>query len=533
MRKNVISLVFVSAALAGLPAIAVPGAGAPAGDLVAKIHWVGTDQIGKDPSGAKWNELWAVPETAALREETLRKLATTPFRVLKDRIGENTNDFAALLQPLADDLLKSEWYAEMRGAPNPVPEMLLAIKLNAARAGAWRTNLATVLESWTHIQVKGIQADGFQGWELVKHDNPNRIRLFLAGEWVVFGWGQDDLQLQPAMLQRLKDRKRPVDAAKDYWLDAWVDWTRLESGKFLVGTIKFPKTRLVLQGRKDFVRPQLTMQFPEPLGLKPEPWKVPAGLIHNPIISFTAVRGIAPRLGELDAVKRWNVGTLPGQYFIWSADGIPYETSLAAPVADGSNYLARLQPGLVSWLNQVLSVTKAKLEAHWTNNMVAVDGVPFVAPTLRAVREPAGDYLVASLLPSPPRKEPLPPALLNELNSHSNRVYYDWEITEARIQKLRAIRQLYFLARTVGLPASDSTAQKWLNAVKAKLGNCATEVNQTAPNELTLLRNSTIGLSALELTGFVQWLEAPEFPLNMNVKTTPLGKDDGRSIPLK
>jgi hypothetical protein len=98
---------------------------------------------------------------------------------------------------------------------------------------------------------------------------------------------------------------------------------------------------------------------------------------------------------------------------------------------------------------------------------------------------------------------------------------------------LRAIRQLYFLARTVGLPASDSTAQKWLNAVKAKLGNCATEVNQTAPNELTLLRNSTIGLSALELTGFVQWLEAPEFPLNMNVKTTPLGKDDGRSIPLK
>jgi len=45
---------------------------------------------------------------------------------------------------------------------------------------------------------------------------------------------------------------------------------------------------LTLEGRKDYIRPKLTMLYPEPLGLTLEPWKIPTKIIHNPMVSFTA-----------------------------------------------------------------------------------------------------------------------------------------------------------------------------------------------------------------------------------------------------
>jgi hypothetical protein len=64
------------------------------------------------------------------------------------------------------------------------------------------------------------------------------------------------------------------------------------------------------------------------------------------------------------------------------------------------------------------------------------------------------------------------------------------------------------------LPSNKSPGKDWLNAVKSKLGNCATEITLTAPNELTLERSGPIGLTGFEMSALEYWLDAPGFPLN-------------------
>jgi len=50
--------------------------------------------------------------------------------------------------------------------------------------------------------------------------------------------------------------------------------------------------------------------------------------------------------------------------------------------------------------------------------------------------------------------------------------------------------------------------------VSKKLGNCGTVTTLTRPDELTVLRNSTVGLTGVELTWLAYWLDAPGFPLD-------------------
>ena len=117
-----------------------------------------------------------------------------------------TGDGAAQFRPLLDDLLSAEWFLQLRDATNGSPEFALAIRLNAARAQLWSTNLATVFQMWTGIPVAQDQPGN---WELKKHQPPNLIRFVRAGDWVVFGCGQDKLPLNDELVRRDAGRKTP------------------------------------------------------------------------------------------------------------------------------------------------------------------------------------------------------------------------------------------------------------------------------------------------------------------------------------
>ena len=109
------------------------------------------------------------------------------------------------LRPLLDDLLQSEWFLSVRDATNGSPEFALVIRLNPDRAGLWQTNLANILESWTGLSAEKIRG----GWELKKHLPPDLIRFVRAGDWVVFGWGQDELPLNNALVRRVSRKSVP------------------------------------------------------------------------------------------------------------------------------------------------------------------------------------------------------------------------------------------------------------------------------------------------------------------------------------
>ncbi|MDB6022708.1 MAG: hypothetical protein JWQ04_2565 [Pedosphaera sp.] len=491
------------------------------GDLIGRLHFAGTARLAADPYAAKLNEIGALPPTAELREKTLQKLATTPFRLFQQKLANgNTNDYSRLIHPLLDDLLREESYMEMRGPSNAVPELMLAVHLSNDRAKAWHDNLAMVLASWTGIPVKEIKGDGFTGWELRKHHDPNVIRCLRAGDWVLFGWGENELRLQPGFLQRIKETKRPVETFKGDWLDAMMDWpTFMKYHPFTLPAplpAKLPKMHLTVQTEKNYLRPKLTMQFPEPLGLKLEPWSIPTKLIQNSPSSFTAVRGIGPWLSQFDIVRKCQPSSVPNQLTIWSMAKVPFETCVAAPVSGATNYLAQIAPRLVPVLNSTLTNRAIASEVIWTNNQLYVVNMPFIGPYLRPIREPAGDFLLGGLFPTVKRTNsaPFPPALLHEIQSKPNLVYYGWENNEERLPQWGSLSQIYLITSAMQLPPAEAAGFKWLQAAKSKLGNCFTEVTLTAPDELTLVRNAPIGLTGLEMTALEYWVDSPEFPLH-------------------
>ena len=484
----------------------VTQASPPAPDLIARIHFAGAGQISADTNAVAFTNLWCSSEAQALREQTLNKLSRAPYHWLKQKIHSGTNDGAGQLRPLLDDLLGAEWFLQIRDATNGAPELALAIRLNAGRAQLWQASLKNVLEAWTGMSAEKTQ----DGWELKKHLPPNLIRFVRVGDWVVFGWGQDKLLLNDELVRRVLAEKRPAPAEKNNWLTADLDWPRLAHWWPLLSAVDLPETRWQAVGRDGNLHLDGKLIFPQPLAMTLEPWRMPTNIIHQPFISFTAVRGIAPWLEKQSWVKPYEISPVPNQMFIWALAQMPLQTFAAVPVPDGKKALKELEQKMsanTNWQSHfMLPVTMVM-----TNDQISWRGIPFVAPNLRASHEPNGDFLFAEVFPNGPKTKPLPPELFTQLDQ-TNLVYYDWEITAARLKLLPQLSQLALMVTQHRQLNAQSAAAKWLNHVGPTLSNTVTEVMQTAPNELSFTRKAPGGLTAVELIALANWLEAPNFP---------------------
>lgn len=504
----------------------------PPDNLVARIHFMGTAQIAADKQAVKLNEIRAVHESGALWNEIVEKLATTPFRVMNQNSPPRKNNHAELMRPLVEDMLRSESYVEMQGTNELWPEVAVAIKLDNQRAELWKGNLAKALTDWTGISVTDIQMDGFQGWELKKHHNPNLFRFFRAESWVVFGWGQDELKLLPAILEKIKAKQRPVATGQEHWLDAWIDWPALEGSHPNLIPVQLPKMDLVVDVRPDFLRPKMKLSFAEPLGMKIEPWRFPTNLICNSLCSVTVARGFGPFLSKDPTIRNLNAEPVPNQGIMWAQTGFAYPTCVALPAADAKNYLMRIAPGLISLVNSDLTERHSPGKAVLTTNLsLAITGLPMLSPFLFATNRPEGDFLIGGIFALPPTVEPFPWNSLFGTISPDNVIYYDREMNGERMTQWRTLSQLYFMTTARTLPKTDSPAQNWLMAIQSKLEDCRTIGMLTAPNEITVVRNAPIGLTGFEMTLVALWVDGPEFPLGREItKAVPVDVSGRRPI---
>jgi len=486
-------------------AIAAPAAPVTP-DLIARVHFAGAGQVSADTNAAAFTKLWCSPEALALRSQTLNKLSRAPYAWFKAKIAPGAGDGANQLRPLLDDLSTAEWFLQVRDGANGSPEYALAIRLDAARAQLWQANLESVIEAWTGMPVEKTP----NGWTLKKHVPPDLIRFVRTGDWVVFGLGQDGLPAGDELVRRVTAEKRPAPAEKNVWLSADVNWPRLARWFPSINPFDLPETQLQLIGRDKILRLDGKLVFPQPLGLTLEKWRVPGDTIHDPLISFTALRGIAPWLEKQQWAQPYDLSPAPNQMFVWALADVPLQTFAAVPVPDGKRALRELDQKMsasTGWQNQLT----IPLTMTLTNNQISWSGLPFVAPNVQAVHESAGDFLLAGFFPNSPRSRPLPPDLFAQLNQ-PNLVYYDWELTGERLKMLPQLTQLALMVTRHQQLDVQSAANKWLAAIGPTLGNTATEITQTAPNELSFKRSAPGGLTAIELTALASWLEAPNFP---------------------
>jgi hypothetical protein len=360
---------------------------------------------------------------------------------------------------------------------------------------------------WTGIPVAQHQPGN---WGLKKHQPPNLIRFVRAGDWVVFGCGQDKLPVNDELVRRILAEKRPAPAEKNNWLTADLDWPRLARWFPSLKAVDLPETQWEAVGRNGNMRLDGRLIFPQPLALTLDKWRIPTNTIHEAIVSFTAMRGIAPWLEKQNWAQPYEISPVPNQMFVWALAGVPLQTFAAAPVPDGKKALKEFEQKMsahTNWQSHLMMPVTMVM----TNDQISWRGLPFIAPNLRALHEPAGDFLFAGVFPNSPKSKPLPPELFAQLD-RTNLVYYDWEITGKRLKLLPQLTQLALMVTRHKQLDTQSAAARWLNCIGPTLGMAVTEITQTAPNELSFSRQATGGLTAIELTALANWLEATNFP---------------------
>lgn len=483
--KKIISLLALWLAVAGVRAAL------PQPDLIAQIHFAGAQKFSAAPNVAAFTNEFCSAEALALRKQTADKLSVWLAGWLPANTGVAVADGAAKLRPLFDDLQQSEWFLESRAAANSQPQTAIAIQLDAARAQLWQANLKAFFP-----------AASFK----------------LSGGWLIFN-------SSPAAQTLGDSLARKISQPGGAWLDLDVNWPRLAQWYSKLKELGLPETQFTVTAPDDNLRITGKFLFPENLALNLEPWRMPTNTIHQPFVSFTAVRGFAAWLASQPWAQPYQILPVANQMFVWALPQVPYQTFAAAPFADATDALAqayaRLQPVFSPQNPPADKRTPFTFTLLRTNNEISLLGIPFIAPYLRTVREPAGQFLLAGAFPNTPRAKPLSPELFQRL-AEKNLVLYHWEITAERLPQALNLSQLGLLLSSHRQLEGESVSMKWIQNVAPKLGNNVTEITQTGPSEMTFTRKASGIFTAVELLALGNWLEAPNFPgCNLDLPPRP------------
>ena len=418
-------------------------------------------------------------EARALRAQTADKLAGWLAGWLQTNLPATVAGGAAKLRPLFDDLQTAEWFLEARAAAGSPPEVAIAIRLNPERARLWQASLPPFFA-----------AAAFKS----------------AGGWLIFDSDPARLKLGDRLAQK-------TSAPPAGWLDVDVNWPRLAQWYPKLKALGLPETQFTVTAPDANFRINGKCFFPENLTLNLEPWRVPTNTLHQPFDSFTAARGFAGWLQSQAWAQPYQISPAPNQFFAWALPSFPFQTFAAIPVPDSASALAqayaRVNPVVTAADARDYFVTPVTLER--TNNSIGFTGLPFIAPYLRALREPAGQFLFWETFPNSPRSRPLPPELFQRLAT-KDLVWYHWEITAERMPQLLNLSQFSLMATSHKQLDAQSAAFKWLQRIGATLGNTDTEIVQSGPAEFTFTRKAPGLFTGVELFTLANWLEATNFP---------------------
>ena len=491
----------------------------------------------------------------------------SPLGVGSSKLDVGNSSFpplSSLLRPLFDDLVQEESYLEVMDATNRPGDFVLAIRLPDDRAAFWQTNLAAALESLTHSALS--PSSDARGWRLqlpssafsklevgsskldVRRSSAGHPSSLLAlsrsGAWTVVSLARENGALVAGLVARIEQNGTPVPvkapdqafalvpgalrgsaanaappAPPKAWLEAGLDLRGLACALAINPDLPpgLPKAFVALFGDGKYVRALGQLDFPKPLWLDLEPWNFPTNFVGSDLVSFTAVRGFRPWLASLKAWQNLHIGPPPNQFFCWALWGQPALTYFSAPQPDAASQVSRLSALVLEkgkpWFEHHPA---ALIEKSETFNGLQWRGVPFFTPFLESIVTNHDNLILGGLLQAPMADPSLPPDWVPQLLSQTNLVACEKEFSALRIDQWIYISQfIRFVSSREQLPG-QSAGMTWLKAAGPRLGNSATRVFWTAPDQLSFTRGSSVGFTAIELHLLIDWLESPDFPRGLH-----------------
>src|SRR2546422_6953662 len=250
-------------------------------DVLAGYHFVGTKQLANNPVAAKLKELWALPESKRLTEQTLQKLAHAPKTLFGEKVGSDQDQRgAALLRPMLDDLLREESFLQVHGAADQTADWTLLVRLPADRLKLWHSNTTELMRTWTLGIPTANAFEGLPVWEVKRSTAPNLVRWARAGQWFALGVGSNSVPALDEALRRINSGAgRPVQNVADAWVEVELNLTRLTKPLDLSAELKWPRTRLSIIGRGENLRTTGRIILSESMTGPITPWQIPTNII--------------------------------------------------------------------------------------------------------------------------------------------------------------------------------------------------------------------------------------------------------------
>jgi len=333
---------------------------------------------------------------------------------------------------------------------------------------------------------------------------------------VTFGFTPDLSFQAPKVLSSLKSllqQTRPSPQAP--WLMGRISFAQLFSScsrpPYGWPTITF---RLIPLHQK--MRLTATIRFPKPVPWTFPNWNVPTNLIREPLVSFTALRGMQDFLQSGGFLSQTPFHTPPNHFYAWSVGNLPFGSYCAFDAAWSTNQLASFAPWVEKQIKQILpglerihAIYQPRFQRLIISNLLFA--IPFLAPAPK----PYTNLYVAGLsLPLVVKGAPPPPGLLAQLNQDSNLIYYHWELTSHRLPHLFLAQMFYYMRSGFLAPPPQGAINGWITRtnIQALLGNTATKILRVDPQTFRLIRSSATGLSAWELLLLCNWIDGKQFP---------------------
>ena len=283
------------------------------------------------------------------------------------------------------------------------------------------------------------------------------------------------------------------------------------------------RLNFTVTGESGNVVTRAKFNFSRPLDVRLSPWEIPTNLIHQPLSSFTAVRGLAGWLAALPVWQKLQLAPPPDQAFVWTLPNMPLQTYFAAPLPAAGSQLSQLAARLMQNANPWLE-TNGEGFFQWATNSPGLvwNGAFLLSPYLKPVIVNQHDYVLGGLYPFAEGDPSPPPAqFLRVILGTPNLVYYQFEQTDVKVDADLFITQLFRVVFHKPQLPSKAAATVWLKNVEPLLGGSTTLVTQSGAQQLDFTRTSTLGLTAFDLHLLADWLESPQFPHGLHTLLAP------------
>ena len=492
----------VALAVASLPNTA-SGATNDTANVATQCHCAGIPQLKGNTNLVALNKILALPTTVAFRKLFLQRVC----RMLAEGLNLGTNASAAsLVEPLLSDVLETESLGSFGGSAASPLSFVLALRLDAKEAQLWQDNLAKALSG----AGEKFAVEEFNGWRWNKGAS-NSLWIVPARGWLLAGRGDEFLPLQVEYLQQVKRQGRPAPPLQDNWLEAEMDWARLAAWlPDWSRLLKPARIKISVTAETNHLRTTARVIYPEAIPWKSDSWQIPTELVRSPLISFTAGQNIAAFLNLNPLFSRIGGSLLTNQFYAWALGEMPLQSYMAWPVADADK-------ALEEWSTEAPPAFNADLEQFNGSELVwqadlrrlYLSKLGMISPDLTAALDHGGKFLLSTLFPLLPNNPPAPDELLKQINGRTNLVYYDWEITGPRLQEWRLLGRILLTRRGVkthDMAVARGIEDKWMGGLRPLVGNTVTEITRVAPNELSVVRNSPVGFTGIEIFLLSDWL---------------------------